>query len=260
MKLGCLVEKQNSAAGSGNRTWPDHDTAATHHGRRRGGVVRCLERWGGVDFAEGREFGERPHTRGLGGLFTCEGRQYSGKSLRHHGLDRSRWSEQKQMVPAGSRRDEGVDRIGLTEHVGEIEWLCRSPVALCCRLEEKWLHRHGGDLGAGVNRGLAQRGNSHHAYALDEGRFIHVCRGHQHASRTGVTRGERGGQNAGRGPQPPVEREFAQQHSFLNASARNNAQRHENGDRDSEVEGRPLLGERGGREVDGEFARGKINA
>ena len=130
--------------------------------------MRCLKRRRGVDFAEGREFGERPNTRGLGGLLAREGRQNAGKALRQHGFARTRGSEQEQMVPTGGGRDEGVDRIGLPKHVGEIEWLCRSPIALCCRLEQKGLHRRGGNGGARVNRGLAQRGNPHNTYALDE--------------------------------------------------------------------------------------------
>jgi hypothetical protein len=120
-ELAELVEEQDTARGEAELAGSHRGAASTDerdHGRR---VVRGPERWPGDGPTTGqRDAGRRVHPRRVAGVGAAERRQQAGQPTGQHGLARSGWPEQQQVVAAGRRDLERLPGPTLAADVGQI--------------------------------------------------------------------------------------------------------------------------------------------
>ena len=105
---------------------------------------------------------------------------------------------------------------------------------------------------------LAQRGAADHADAPHEPRLVDVAARHHDGRRPRTASSEHRGQHARDRTQPTVERELADMHHARDGRGVDGSCRGERGDRDAEVEARPVLRHGRRREVDGDLAGGQV--
>ena len=242
--------------GARDRARTQDTGAAAHQSGDARAVVRSLQRRPAHKRADPLT-GERPDGGDLESLGVAQRRQDARKPAREHGLARARRTAHEHVMAARRRSDERVDGVTLTDHL--------------CELGGAALIRRGGrggdrievtfvDLCAVTPGDVTERDGSDHLDPLDQRglRFVRV--GHDHPTLALSNGGHHRGQHAGHGTQASVEPQLADVHRLREGRGIHRAFRGERGDRDRDVEGRSVLGEARGRQVDRETAARKCEA
>src|SRR5690606_37954212 len=99
-ELGCLVEKEDSAARACRRPRADLPAASPDERGRGRRVVRRLERWAHDKRVADRETAERADRAHLESRRRVEIRQQPWQPRSEHRLPRARWPEEERVVAA----------------------------------------------------------------------------------------------------------------------------------------------------------------
>lgn len=137
-------------------------------------------------------------------------RKYARQPPRQHRLSRTRRAAHQQMMPAGSRHDQSLNRLLLTDDVGEIEdlWPCLLRDGGRYRLDVGY---H--DVGAVPHRHLGQCRCSAHLNPRHEPRLRRVRVRDDHPLESRPCRCKHCGQHAGHRAHPPIEPQLTDVHS-----------------------------------------------
>ena len=242
-ELGQLVQEEHAPVREADLTRPRH-RAAADHGRRRGAVVRRPERRRGDEARAGRErAGHRVDPRHLERLVVRQRREDRRQAAGEHGLARARRPREQEVVRTGRRQLERPAAAFLPADVPEVGQGRRGGARL--------VGRSGSDLLVAAQ--VADRlGEVPHAHDLDP-RESRLARRLVRAEDAGETRadGALGRRDRPRHrPDAAVEAQLADARVGGEPLARKLGRRGEHGQGDGEVEARPLLPQRRGREVD----------
>ncbi len=164
-------------------------------------------------------------------------------------------ADQQQAVFAGGRDLERTPRSGLPPHIDEIGTarVCTGRVRDDRRFQRQRL------LSRRVPADVPQVRGDEHAGAMRECRLASI--GHRHDQVVAGPRGlQRTGQQSTRAVQLAAERQLAIQFDAREGPRRQSLRRHENADRDGEVEPAAFLGQVGRREVHRDAACRKLVA
>jgi hypothetical protein len=208
--------------------------------------MRALE-WGPGEqtvHRPARERGERGDDECLLGV---EIGQKPRQAFGQHGLAGTRRAEHHQVMPAGRRHHQRLDRVGVAHDVCQIaDGLGRGRRR---ELPDRF-HRVRFEIGPVADQRIPQR---HHRHDLDVGhehRLVFVAARHDEAPEARGTGGDHGREETLHRPHPAIETQLPQMHHGGDRVDRDATLGRQDGDRDGQIVGGALLRQGSRREVD----------
>jgi hypothetical protein len=167
-----------------------------------------------------------------------------------HGLARARRSEQEDVVPTRGRHEHRLHGVVVADHIGEVGRVLGRPGL---RRDEHRVERDRVEVAPVPDHGVEERHHGDHPDAGHESRLIGVAGRHHRRGEAGPCGGDHGGEHARDRADPSVEAELAQVHHPVDRRRLHGAGRGQHGECDAQVEARAVLGQRRGREIDGDL-------
>ena len=242
-EFGQLVEEEHAVMGEADLAGFGR-AAAADDGGHRGGVVRGAEGARAGDAALVEQAREGVDHRGLERLGRLQRREDAGQAGGEHGFAAAGRADHQDVVAAGGGDLERAFGLFLAAHVAEIADVCRAGDGAGFG---------GGDRGA-AGEVVDQRQQGFRRDDLDGAHpgGLGAAGGGADQPAIGLRGGHRGGQGADDRDERAVERQFAESHVRCDGVGGQDLHRGENRQRDGQIEMRALLGQVGGREVDGD--------
>src|SRR5690242_14050129 len=258
LEFGEFVEKEDAVVAEGDFAGTRDGSAADESGIADGVMRRAKRASADEAAAVFKDSGNAVDTGGFDGFLEGHGRKNGGDALGKHGFAGAGRSDEKDVVAAGAGDFEGALCGLLAVNVAKIDAVLRSFAEGLMRVD---FDRGEGFGGIDEIDGLWEGLDGENFDAFADGGIASVGFGDGDGFEAGFACGDDGGKSAANGANASVERQFAEEHHFVEGLAEEVSLTADQAESHGEVEAGAFFAEVGGSEIDGDaLAIGEFEA